>query len=365
MSLLSRLPRRRYIPVAAVVLVLVVEGVVVSPYLGRAVRSLRHPNLWWVLVAVVAELASMASFARLQRRMLFTGGVRVSMCRMLSLTYAANAVSVTLPAGFALSSGYAFRRFRGWGASVPLAGFTLIASGVLGTLSFALLCVLAAVLAGSHDASPAVLGVGAAAVLVLALAARWVRRDPGAAMAFLERRLQWTERFGRRNGPAGQTRIGALLSELIQIRPRTRDWAAGLGFAAFNWIADLICLLAACRAIGVQDTTVTLIVVAYVAGMAVSSISLIPGGLGVVDAAMILTLTHGGSSAASATAGVLLYRLISFAFVVAIGWIFWAVSWFLENRATAVIVLPWSGTDAVLEPIVLTTEHVARLDAVS
>jgi uncharacterized protein (TIRG00374 family) len=333
--------RVRYAGVAVVVIVLGVEIFLVSPYLGRAVHSLRHPGLWWVALAVGAELVSMAAFARLQRRMLFTGGVRVSMPRMLSLTYAANAVNATLPAGFALSSGYAFRRFRGWGASAPLAGFTLLASGVLGTLSFALLCVFAAVLAGAHDENSAVLVAGLVAAIGIAYAVRRLRRDPQGAIDAVERRLQWTARFRRADRVAGPSRLGIWLNELIQIRPRKRDWAAGLWFAAFNWIADLVCLVASCRAIGADDATLSLAVVAYIAGMAVSSISLIPGGLGVVDAAMILTLTHGGLSAASATAGVLLYRLISFGFVVVIGWILWAVSWLLESRKAAALVLSW------------------------
>jgi uncharacterized protein (TIRG00374 family) len=352
---------RRYVGAAVVATVLAIEIVLVRPYLGRAAHSLRHPNLWWVVLAVGAELASMAAFARLQRRMLFTGGVRVSMYRMLSLTYAANAVSVTLPAGIALSSGYAFRRFRGWGASAPLAGFTLLASGVLGTLSFALLCVAAAVLAGAHDANSVELVLGLVAAVGLAYVARRVRRDPRSAIDAVERRLQWTERFGRRNGDPDTSRIGGWLNELILIRPRKRDWAAGLGFASFNWIADLVCLVASCRAIGASDATVTLAALAYVAGMAVSSISLIPGGLGVVDAAMILTLTRGGLSASTATAGVLLYRLISFAFVVAIGWVFWAVSWMVENRRQAVAALSLLESDVPPAQVLLIPETASAL----
>lgn len=77
----------------------------------------------------------MGSFTRVQRRILATGGIRVSMRRMVSLTYAANALSETLPAGVALSSAYTFQRMRVWGASAPLAGFTLLATGVLSTVS--------------------------------------------------------------------------------------------------------------------------------------------------------------------------------------------------------------------------------------
>jgi uncharacterized protein (TIRG00374 family) len=351
----------RFVGAGVVLAVLGVEIVLVRPYLGKAFRSLSHPNFWWVLVAVVAELASMAAFARVQRRMLRTGGVRVSMCRMLSLTYAANAVSVTLPAGFALSSGYSFRRLRAWGASVPLAGFTLIASGVLGTVSFGLLCLVAAILVGTHYTTTTLLA-GALAVVVLGVViARRLGHDPQTLVSHAAHLLGRTASRLHLDRVPGRSRAAALLHELTQIRPRKRDWAAGLGFASFNWIADLICLVASCRAVGADHTTITLAVVAYVAGMAVSSISLIPGGLGVVDAAMILTLTHGGLSAASATAGVLLYRLVSFAFIVVIGWVAWAVTWLMDNRRDA-LAPSWSGQVARPEPVALLETEVLVVD---
>jgi lysylphosphatidylglycerol synthase-like protein len=87
--------------------------------------------------------------------------------------------------------------------------------------------------------------------------------------------------------------------------------------------------------VGAGGSSLVLVMVAYIAGMSASGLSLLPGGLGVVDAAMIFALTQGGVSTTLATAGVLLYRLISFALVVSLGWIIWAATWFAErNRAT-------------------------------
>ena len=54
----------------------------------------------------------MAMFARLQRRMVTAGGVRVPLRRMIGMTYAANAMSVTLPAGTVASTAYMFRKLR-------------------------------------------------------------------------------------------------------------------------------------------------------------------------------------------------------------------------------------------------------------
>jgi hypothetical protein len=64
---------------------------------------------------------------------------------------------------------------------------------------------------------------------------------------------------------------------------------------------------------------------AYIAGMSASSVAVLPGGFGVVELAMILTLHGTGVPTAAATAAVLLYRLISCVLVVAVGWAVLAV----------------------------------------
>jgi uncharacterized protein (TIRG00374 family) len=99
----------------------------------------------------------------------------------------------------------------------------------------------------------------------------------------------------------------------------------GLFFASMNWLLDLLCLIAACRAVGASGPTLAVALIAYAGGMAASSLPLLPGGLGVVDGALLLALTHGGLPLADATAAVVLYRLISFVLVAAIGWVFWLV----------------------------------------
>jgi uncharacterized membrane protein YbhN (UPF0104 family) len=179
------------------------------------------------------------------------------------------------------------------------------------------------VLAGVDGSSPVPLTAGILAAVGVVMIARHLRDRQGGLAHAAGRGLGYANRLLRRDPESGQARIRALANELMQIRPRNRDWLAGLSYAALNWVADLACLVASCRAVGAHGTTIELAVVAYTAGMTVSSISLLPGGLGVVDAAMILALTHGGLSPVSATAGVLLYRLISFVFVVALGWALW------------------------------------------
>ena len=56
-----------------------------------------------------------------------------------------------------------------------------------------------------------------------------------------------------------------------------------------------------------------------------SALPVVPGGLGVIDSALILGLIAGGLDAGLAIAGVLLYRAISLGFIIGTGWIFWLI----------------------------------------
>lgn len=324
-------PTWKVLALVVVGAITVAEIVLAAPYLDRAMSALDRPDLRWLSLALGAELMSIGAFAHVQRRMLAAGGARVPMCRMAALTYAANAVSRTFPGGPALSSGYVFKRLRSWGASVPAAGFTLLASGVLSTLSFAMLAVVGAALAGNGGLSSVLVIAGAAVVAIGALIIHR-HHKPDLLIRVASRGLARANRIVHRAPEAGLAALQRVARELSAIKPRNRDWLAGFGFAGLNWIADLVCLLACCHAVGANGSSLALVTVAFIAGMSTSSLSLLPGGLGVVDAAMIIALTQGGVSTVPATAAVLLYRLISFALVVALGWLVWGATWLAEHR---------------------------------
>jgi len=324
----------RLVLVATVFALLAVEARAIGPYVGRAAHSLGGMDLRWLVLAVPAELWSMVAFARLQRRMLSAGGTRVPLRSMIGLTYAANAMSVTLPAGTALSSGYTFRRLRGFGASAPLAGFTLITSGILSTAAFALLALTGSVVIGVDRMNPMMVTAEIIAAMGLAYLAHRATAEP----IFLQRNvtllLGWSNRALRRPLGTGESAVQEFLRGLSDIRPRNRDWGVGLAFSTANWLTDLVCLAASCRAVGI-DVSMSLVTVAFLAGAAMSSLSFLPGGLGAVDAAMIVALTHGGVHVAPATAAVVLYRLISFVMIVALGWVAWTLNWRRERLQDA------------------------------
>jgi uncharacterized protein (TIRG00374 family) len=298
-----------------------------APHISAAGHALSDPRWWWVAFAVWAELSSVIAFARLQRIMLRPGGVRVPLRRAVSVAFAANAMSVTLPGGSIISSAWTYRRMRSWGASNALVGFGLVASGALSTLALGVIAVLGTTLAGSHPSPWTLIAEITAAVVVAILLRRLVRR-PDLVLRLAHSGLGWINRVRRRALNTGHDSVQAFLDELILIKPRRRDWLYGVAFASVNWLLDLVCLIASCRAVGINGHLLGVAIVAYVAGTAASSLSVLPGGLGVVDGALILGLTQGGLPTGAATAGVLVYRLISLVLVVLIGWCTW---WLLQR----------------------------------
>ena len=63
------------------------------------------------------------------------------------------------------------------------------------------------------------------------------------------------------------------------------------------------------------------VTVAYAAARAVGSIPLMPGGLLVVEAVLVPGLVSSGMTLASAISAMLIYRLVSWIFIAAIGWV--------------------------------------------
>ena len=301
-------------------------------YLIEALQTLRNARIGWLVVAFGAEMVSMSAFARVQHRILRAGGMTVSIRRLTGLIFAANALDATLPAGTALSTAYSFRYLRRWGASVPLAGFTLFSAGALSTVTFALLGLITAFVAGGGQADVVLLGVAAVIAFSAIFLGRHYRRGPDSVARAAARGLRLVNRLRHREPSSGQDRLETVLGELAQIKPRHRDWALAFVFAASNWAADLLCLVLCAKAVNASGTTVAIAMVAYLAGMTASSISFLPGGLGVVDAAMIFGLAHGGVTLASATAAVVLYRLVSLLFIVVLGWVVVSFTWRADHR---------------------------------
>jgi len=99
-----------------------------------------------------------------------------------------------------------------------------------------------------------------------------------------------------------------------------RDLGTAFSWSLFNWITDVACLAFACYAAGGHPSLAGL-TVAYAAARAVGTIPLMPGGLLVVEAVLVPGLVSSGMTLAGAISAMLIYRLVSWIFLAAIGWV--------------------------------------------
>jgi putative heme transporter len=294
-------PRRRGRQIAAgvvVALVLGTEAVLAAPYLGSTLAAVTGAADGWVGLAILAAAGSLTAFALVRRALLGAAGVGVS-------------------------TGYAYRWMQRHGAGPTVAGWNLAVNGLLSTAGLAALGVSASLLVGSTNWALTAVEIIGVAVLVFG-AGRLVR-DPTRTLAAAGHVLAVANRLRRRPAAAGAARLARTAEQLRAVRPTARDWTAASSYALLNWLLDLACLGACAYAVGLTGVGLTALLAAYVAGMATSGLSLLPGGLGAVDAALVLGLVAAGSPATVALSAVVLYRMISLVGVVAAGWVVHAV----------------------------------------
>jgi uncharacterized membrane protein YbhN (UPF0104 family) len=309
----------RWAVLGTVAVVLGVEVVLVWDQLVRACHSLYDAQRWWVLAAVLAAGASIHSFAQIQRTLLRSAGVGVTQWRSEAAYYAANSLSTTLPGGPVLSATFLYRQQRAWGATPLVASWQLVMSGVLQAVGLAALGLGGAVFLGATNNPVSLLlalgGLAALLMLTQAIASR-----PDLIDGIGVRVLFWINSLRAKPAHTGLAKWRELLAQLESVSLGHRDLGTAFGWSLFNWVADVACLAFAAYATG-GHASVAGLTLAYAAARAVGTIPLMPGGLLVTEAVLVPGLVSAGMSLPEAISGMLIYRLISWLLVAAIGWV--------------------------------------------
>jgi uncharacterized protein (TIRG00374 family) len=294
------------------------------PEPAQVTESLRLADTGWLLVALAAELISMAMFARQQRRLLTAFGVTMPRHRALALAYSRSAISISVPAGSAVSAAYAFRQFRTDGASKRAAATVMVLSGLLSLAALVLLYatgLLAAAtmrLVEAWHHQPALLEAIAMMSIAIGLLA-FITRPPATTHA---------RRHRHRLGNAA-AKAPAFLRPVIEAVRSSRQvagrhWALALAAATTNWLTDLLCLAASARAFHLPVSLWQLAAI-YLTVQIVRQVPLTPGGIGVIEVSLLAGLVSAGAAEAGATATVLAYRLLSCWLIIPVGLLGWLV----------------------------------------
>ncbi len=316
---------RRTLLAALAVAVLVSVIVIERHTLVDSLHVLAHLNWAWFLLALASEAVSLTSFGFSRTLLVRVNGRRTALSSVMVITYASNALSISVPfAGAELAMVFSYRQFRRYGVDAATTGWTLAVSAIFSTSALALLLVVGA-LAGSASLASAAGLVGAfvfiipGAAVLLALRFETVRR-------LLHQIIAWLVGLSRSIfGVPGQgvNGLDEFLDRVASIRMSWLSYAEVFGLAVLNWAADCGALACAIRATGQPVPWHSLLLV-YGAGAAVGSTGITPGGFALVELALTAALTAAGLHRSPALAAVLAYRLVNFWLILIGGWILMA-----------------------------------------
>lgn len=324
--------RYRLLLPAVVLATLGVEAGLIVAQVGNG-AAFDHIRWTWLAIAGAAEVVSVLSLGALYRPLLRAGGVAVTPGRGLALGSAASAITASVPAGTAIASGYLFKQFRRAGGSAGLAGWAVGVASALSLVGFCAVIAAGATI-GTTDPLESAWQVGGLGLLFALLfiggSTLLIRRPSTLHRVFgpVVRHLP-----GRRsNRPAREAKFAAAIDQLGAIRPSARVLLTAFFFALLTWASDLVVFLLSLRAVGIADIALSSAVLAYGAGLATMTVSVVPGGIGTVEAGMLLALTHAGATGSLATAGVVIYRVVAYVLVAVAGWLVFAM---LQRRDRA------------------------------
>jgi putative heme transporter len=317
---------RRAWPTGRVVIGFALVGVAVwvlsskGSELSEFADVIKTLNWWWVPPAFAVEMLSYVLFARMQYELFKAGHLIPPWGPLVKLSFASQALTNSLPAGNAVATVYGFRWFRRFGADNTLAVWALSGTLVASIVSLSLVAVIGLGLATNEGASldlvPVLISVFA---LALALGSLFVYERPLHAVVTTALRVS-VALTGRPRGDTAE-QIASIMAWMTAVRLSWSQIGRIVGWGTLNWLTDCACFAMMFLAIHAPIPWKGLLL-AYGAGQLAANLPVTPGGLGVVEGSITIALVAFGGSEATTPYAVLLYRIISFWFILVIGWLF-------------------------------------------
>jgi uncharacterized protein (TIRG00374 family) len=287
---------------------------------GRSLHLLGRVNIAFVVVGVLLEAASLASYAELTRAVLPPGASRFS--RVWRIDLSTLAVSHVLPGGTAGGDGLGYRLLTKEGVNGADAGLALAVQGIGSALVLNVILWVALIvsipLSGFNPiyATAAIVGavVLAAFAGVVFLVTKGEDRAAGALRALVGRLPMI-----RPSAAEGAARIVHQIAARIRVMAADRAlMRRAVLWAAANWLLDAASLFVFLVAFGHIENPDGLLV-AYGLAYVLAAIPVTPGGLGIVEGVLVPSLVGFGATRAVAIVAVIGYRLVNFWLPIPIG----------------------------------------------
>lgn len=286
----------------------------------------------WLAFSVASVAFSLYAMAEVMRLLLRAGGVTAATRGNTSaLTLASNAWAVTVPGGAAFSTGLQIKRMMEWGASAVLVSWFVLISGALSFLGLAFLGLGSFFFVGQGGTTAVLVAI--AIVVLLATLLLWrLSQRPDVVRSVARWGLRVFNKIRKKPQDTDLDRLEDSLKQLTTVDLPLQTLVLSFTWSFINWVAEVVCLYAAIRSVGVDDISATKVLLAFVTGKLAGLIQATPGGIGTVEAALTAALVAGGSTGAEAFASVLVYRIVSFILVAIVGWIIYFLGFDHDER---------------------------------
>jgi uncharacterized protein (TIRG00374 family) len=281
-------------------------------------------------MAAVLEFLCIVAFGAMQRVLMEAGGVRAHLANMTAIAIAGNAIQNSLPAGPLWSNVFAFRQFRRRGADDVLSVWVLVATSIASAGSLALVAVLGLIFAHNSGVVWDLVAV-AGGIVGLLFIVRYLLHRHTWTLTVVTAILRLVQRIIRRPRGDAKELVDHGWARLTTVTPSRHVWVLAFAFAAANWLWDCLALALCFLAVG-SGVPWQALLLAYAAAQLAINIPITPGGLGVVEGSLTIALVAYGGQREATVATVVLYRLISFWGLLAVGWAAWALLAYQTRR---------------------------------
>ncbi len=243
------------------------------------------------------------------------------------LTESTTAVSNSLPAGGALGVGLTYSMLSSWGFSKSRSTLSVLVTGIWNNFAkLGMPIVALAILAvqgepGGGRMVAALVGlvglVGAIVVFAMILRSEDFARRAGLVGERLMSRLRRVVRKGPVHGwDHAFTKFRSRVIGLVRHR-----WVALTVWTLVGHLSLYAVLLVTLRAMGVSDDEVgwAQVLAAFAFARLLTAIPLTPGGVGIIELALIASITDAGGDDAEVVASVLIFRLLTYVVPIVLG----------------------------------------------
>ncbi|WP_018117818.1 lysylphosphatidylglycerol synthase transmembrane domain-containing protein [Corynebacterium mastitidis] len=302
-------------------------------FLHEGWAALKRADNRYIAVAVLFTAVTMIFQAEMMVSLLHATGVPCGRGRANALGLAANSWSATLPGGPAVAAAMIFREQMAWGASAVVASWYMVVSGLLAAAGMALLGLIAVFFLGA-SVHPVTLGASIAGLAAVLYAVSWAARNPAAVEAWLLAALRRFNRLVRAPEDRWTDKLSGLRTQLRAVDIPLSRLVMPLIWATLKWVAEIVCLWACVVAVG-GHPDVAGVALSFLAAKLVGQAQITPGGLGPVDVMLTSTLVALGSIPTSlAVAAAIVFRMLTFVLLAAVGWVVFLWCWVLRARTS-------------------------------